>query len=138
MLLGQLRARRCAVTRARVGQVMREIDPLNVALRGPRGLTTRRPYSVPGPNSLWHIGMYLRIKNSMAQSFMHASFNADGHHKLVRWRMVTHCGIDGYSRMIVYCRCSGNNSSSTVYSLFLKATQHFVLPSQVRSDQGAW
>ena len=25
----------------------------------------------------------------------------DGHHKLVRWRFVTHCGIDGYSRLIV-------------------------------------
>jgi hypothetical protein len=26
----------------------------------------------------------------------------DGHHKLIRWRLVTHCAIDGYSRMVVY------------------------------------
>ena len=56
MILGQLRAQQYAVTRDRVRCVMRELDPLNVALRGPRGLTARRPYSVPG---LWHIGMLL-------------------------------------------------------------------------------
>lgn len=59
MILGQLRAQQYAVTRDRVRRVIRELDPLNVALRGPRGLTARRPYSVPGPNSLWHIGMLL-------------------------------------------------------------------------------
>ena len=57
MILGQLRAQQYAVTRDRVRRVMRDLDPLNVSLRSPRGLTTRRPYSVPGPNSLWHIGM---------------------------------------------------------------------------------
>ena len=60
----------------------------------------------------------------------------DGHHKLVRWRMVKHCGIDGFSRMIVYCKCSGNNKATTVYGQFLKATRQFGLPSRVRSDQG--
>ena len=60
----------------------------------------------------------------------------DGHHKLVRWRLVTHCGIDGFSRMIVYCKCSSNNKASTVYELFLKATRQFGLPSRVRSDHG--
>lgn len=59
MILGQLRAQQYAVTRDRVRRVIRELDPLSVALRGPRGLTARRPYSVPGPNSLWHIGMLL-------------------------------------------------------------------------------
>ena len=33
----------------------------------------------------------------------------DGHHKLVRWRLVTRCGIDGYTRAIVYVQCSSNN-----------------------------
>ena len=50
--------------------------------------------------------------------------------------MVTHCGIDGFSRMIVYCKCSGDNRATTVYEQFLKATQQFGLPSRVRSDQG--
>ena len=61
MILGQLRAQHYAVTRARVRHVIQELDPLNVALRGPQGLTARRPYSVPGPNSLWHIGILAMI-----------------------------------------------------------------------------
>lgn len=35
---------------------LRTADPLSAALRWPGGLTVRRPYSVAGPNSLWHIG----------------------------------------------------------------------------------
>ena len=61
---------------------------------------------------------------------------ADGHHKLIRWRFVTHAGIDGYSRVIVYIECSNNNRAQTVYSLFLRAVQQFWLPSRVRCDQG--
>lgn len=60
----------------------------------------------------------------------------DGHHKLVRWKLVTHAGIDGYSRMVVYMRCSSNNRSTTVYDLFVGAVRRFSLPSRVRSDQG--
>jgi len=49
---------------------------------------------------------------------------------------VTHAGIDGYSRVIVYIECSNNNRAQTVYSLFLRAVQQFWLPSRVRCDQG--
>ena len=35
---------------------LRAVDPLSAALRWPGGLTVCRPYSVAGPNSLWHIG----------------------------------------------------------------------------------
>ena len=61
---------------------------------------------------------------------------ADGHHKLIRWKLVTHAGIDGFSRMVVYFKCSPNNASVTVYDLFLQAVRKFSLPSRVRSDQG--
>ena len=64
------------------------------------------------------------------------SFIADGHHKLIRWRIVTHGGIDGYSRMIVYLCASTNNRASTVHSLFMEAVKRFGLPSRVRSDEG--
>lgn len=37
---------------------------------------------------------------------------------------------------MVYLQCSNNNRSSTVYSLFLKATELYGLPSRVRCDQG--
>ena len=60
----------------------------------------------------------------------------DGHHKLVRWRLMTHCGIDGYSRAVVYLRCSSNNRSDTVMQLFTEATEQFGVPSCVRSDKG--
>ena len=61
---------------------------------------------------------------------------SDGHHKLVRWKLVTHGGIDGYSRLIVYLKCSTNNRASTVYELFLAAIQQYHLPCRVHSDQG--
>ena len=56
MLAGRLRAMGLHVTRDRIREAIRRSDPLNTALRW-HNVTTRRPYSVPGPNSLWHIGM---------------------------------------------------------------------------------
>ena len=47
-----------------------------------------------------------------------------------------HGGIDGYSRMIVFLKCSTDNFSSTVYDAFLGAVQLYGLPSHVISDQG--
>ena len=49
---------------------------------------------------------------------------------------MTHAGIDGYSRMIVYMQCSTNNRSLTVLHAFLEGVQRFGLPSRVRSDFG--
>ena len=60
----------------------------------------------------------------------------DGHHKLIRWRLVTHGGIDGFSRCIVYLKCSSNNCASTVLDLFTDAVERFGLPSRVRADLG--
>lgn len=57
MMCGTLRARGIRVTRERVRTTLRTIDPLSSALRWPAGATKRCPYSVAGPNSLWHIGM---------------------------------------------------------------------------------
>ena len=63
-------------------------------------------------------------------------FMADLHHKLVRWRLITHGGIDGHSRLIVYLKCASNIKSATVYESFLEAVRKYHLPSRVRSDQG--
>ena len=57
IILGQLRSMGYKVTRWRVRDTLRSTDPVNVALRWPGGATARRQYSVPGPNSLWHIGI---------------------------------------------------------------------------------
>ncbi len=58
-----------------------------------------------GTNSLWHI---------------------DGNHKLIRWRIVVHGGIDGFSRIPVYLVASSNNRSCTVLGHFLVAVESTV------------
>ena len=95
-------------------------DRIRTAIHTVRGsqqqsMICRRVYSVPGPNSLWHV---------------------DGNHKLIRWRMVIHGGIDGYSRLITYLQCSNNNQASTVFTAFLGACEKYGTPSRVRSDKG--
>ena len=59
MAAGLLRARGYRVTRTRIRDALRSSDPLSAALRWPGGITRRRVYSVAGPNSLWHIGVFL-------------------------------------------------------------------------------
>lgn len=56
MVVGRIRSLGFCVSRDRIRRIIRSTDPLNTALRGITGRTSRRPYSVPGPNSLWHIG----------------------------------------------------------------------------------
>ena len=75
----------------------------------------RRPYRVPHPNFLWHIDSNLKLRH---------------------WRFVIHGGIDGYSRLIVYLRCSNNNRASTVLALFRESINTWGLPSRVRADDG--
>ena len=50
---GSLRAEGYLVSRERVRQALRSLDPLGAAARLSG---RRRPYSVAGPLSLWHIG----------------------------------------------------------------------------------
>ena len=62
LVWGRLRSLGFKVTRARVREAMKASDPIHTALRW-REITPRRPYSVPGPNSLWHIGMLLQSQS---------------------------------------------------------------------------
>ena len=94
MVQGYLQSRGVQVQRYRVRQSVARNDPIRQKVRWHQPLT-RRTYSVPGPNALWHI---------------------DGHHSLIRWRLVMHGGIDGYSRMIVYLQCTTNNKAESVFA----------------------
>jgi len=55
-MYGSLRSREIQVTRERIRNSLKPIGPLGSALMSRAGLTHRRTYSVPYPNSLWHIG----------------------------------------------------------------------------------
>ena len=114
LLQGYLQSRGVFVQRHRVRQSVLRINPI-ASLSRWHQVVSRRSYSVPGPNSLWHI---------------------DGHHSLVRWRFIIHGSIDGFSRMITYLSCNTNNRSSTVMELFRESIREYGIPSRVRSDKG--
>ncbi len=114
MLQGHLSSIDVHVQRQRIRASISRVDPLGSVLHRQQPVS-RRKYSVPGPNSLWHM---------------------DGHHSLIRWGFVVHGGVDGYSRLIVFLYCSTNNRSDTVTELFRRAVVIFGLPSRVRSDRG--
>lgn len=114
MMCGYLRDRGINIQRQRLRSSIIRTDPVRRLARWNQ-VVTRRTYSVTRSNSLWHI---------------------DGHHSLIRWRIVIHGAIDGYSRTIVYLAASTNNQSLTVYELFTDATKEFGVPSRVRSDKG--
>ncbi len=111
---GQLRSRGIKVQRQRVRDSLHRVDPVGIELRSIR-ILHRRVYRVRSPNSLWHL---------------------DGYHKLIRWNIVIHGGIDGFSRLIVFLKAAPNNYASTVLSGFMSAVREFGLPSRVRTDRG--
>ena len=111
---GMLRSRGINVQRQRIRETLYSIDPHGASRRLRRALH-RREYKVEAPNSLWHV---------------------DGYHKLIRWRIVVHGGIDGYSRVVVYLKAAVNNKASTALSAFKIGVQEYGLPSRVRTDLG--
>ncbi len=138
VVIGRLHSMGYHINRQRVRESIRRTDPLNTPLRWRGIAATRRPYSVPAPNSLWHVGtLYQCVVCVLMCVYLYKfCLSLDGHHKLIRWGLVTHGGIDGFSRLVVYLRCSNNNRSATVYNSFLSAAAQYGLPSRVRSDQG--
>ena len=115
MLSGYLRAKDLFLPRSRIRESLRRVDPLGVAARR-CGAIKRRVYDVTRPLALWHL---------------------DGNHKLVKWRMVVHGCVDGYSRIPVFLKCSTNNRAATVLANFSRAVGKYGLPSRSRCDQGS-
>jgi hypothetical protein len=114
ILMGTLRSLGIRIHRERLRESLHRVDTFNVLNRWTQ-MIPRRKYNVAGPNSLWHI---------------------DTHHKLIRWKLIIHGGIDGYSRLNIYLKCNNNNKSETALSYFCEATEKFGIPSRVRGDRG--
>lgn len=55
---------------------------------------------------------------------------------LIRWKIVIHCIIDGYSRFVLGIRVHNNNRAASVLRLFLDSIQLNGLPSRMRGDHG--
>ena len=113
-IIGYIKSLNLRLQRDRIRDSLTRVDPRNTAMRW-ASVITRRLYSVPGPNSLWHI---------------------DGHHSLIRWKFVVHGCVDGFSRRIMYLFAADNNYASTVATIFRNAAQEFGWPSRVRGDHG--
>lgn len=50
----------------------------------------------------------------------------------MRWRIVIHGAVDGYSRLVGFLKASDNNRSATVMESFKAAITSYVVPSRVR------
>ena len=111
---GILRSTGLIIQRQRLRDIMWSVDPEGIQFRLRRALH-RREYHVAAPNSLWHV---------------------DGYHKLIRWKIVIHGGIDGFSRLITYLRASTNNRAETALEAFQMGVSQYGLPSRVRTDRG--
>ena len=101
------------IQRWRLRDSIHRIDTFGVRARK-TGRLQRRVYNVMGPNHLWHI---------------------DTNQKLVHWRFVMG-GIDGFSIMVMFLKCSDINTSKTDLDCFLSGVANFGIPLRVRSDQG--
>lgn len=114
LLKGHLLHMGIKVPRAKLRSSIHRVDHTNTRLRQSH-VISRRVYSVPRPNEVWHI---------------------DGNHKMIHWRLVIHAGIDGFTRCIVFIKCSNNNCASTVLEAFNEGESVYGNPASVRSDNG--
>ena len=75
--------------------------------------------------------LHRRVYNVMGPNLRYIDTN----HKLVRWRFVIVGGIDGFSRLIMFLKCTDNNISQTLLQCYLSGVDRFVIPSRVRFDK---
>ena len=54
----------------------------------------------------------------------------------IRYGLYVHGGIDGYSRLIPYLRCSPFNTAKVAFCSFLAGVERYSIPSRVRLDAG--
>ena len=107
------------VARERIRESIHCVDPGGV--ESSREATTcrirRRVYFSPHPLHTWQ--------------------HVDGNHKLVRWRIIIHACIDGFTRFCLYLRGSDNNRAYTVAHHFADATEVAgSFPTRIQTDSG--
>jgi len=96
-------------------EILKELDPEGVKERKKRNLK-RRVYSVPGPDFLWHI---------------------DGYDKLKLFSFCIHGCIDGFSRRLIWLEVSNNKQPKVIAKFYLDAIKQVGrVPSRIRSDDG--
>ena len=105
------------ISREVVRQYLHFRDPTAVANRRARRLH-RRTYYCRGPNDQWHF---------------------DGYDKLKKYGIAVSGCVDGYSRRVIWLRCSSSNNDPRVIGCYyLDAVQELhVCPRGLRSDRGS-
>lgn len=105
-----------SVSRETVRILLKNLDPVGVERRSRHKLTRRR-YRACGPNFLWHI---------------------DGYDKLKPYGFCIHAAIDGYSRRIMWLEVGhSNNDPRLIAKYFLDYIRSVGgIPSIVRGDCG--
>ena len=107
---------RLHVDRETVRQVLKGLDPDGVNMRSKRKLQ-RRKYRTKGPDFLWHI---------------------DGYDKLKPFGFCIHGAIDGYSRRILWLKvCFSNNDPWTIARFYIEYIRlHRRTATIIRGDRG--
>lgn len=114
MAVGHLLGLGYHVPRWRVRESLQRVDPVGCENRRMKKIE-RRAYESAGPMHVWHI---------------------DGHHKMIKYNMVTMGCVDGYSKACIYMRTVNNNRADTALDIFKGAVNTFGIPSRVRGDRG--
>jgi len=102
--------------RETVRMILSELDPTGVQLRT-RHRFIRRRYTANGPNFVWHM---------------------DGYDKLKPYGIAIHGSIDGFSRKIIWLRASfTNNDPRVIGGYYIRAVTGLDgCPARIRADHG--
>ncbi|XP_026119239.1 uncharacterized protein LOC113098401 [Carassius auratus] len=103
------------VKRDNVMQALRLLNPTGVSLRHRRRFV-RRSYCAAGPNQVWHV---------------------DGYDKLKPFGIAISGCIDGYSRRVMWLSSgSTNNDPAVIAQHYLQCVSSYGLPARLRTDCG--
>eukprot|EP00112_Aurelia_sp_Birch-Aquarium-sp1_P025582 Seg858.1 transcript_id=Seg858.1/GoldUCD/mRNA.D3Y31 product="hypothetical protein" protein_id=Seg858.1/GoldUCD/D3Y31 len=115
MIQAELRRKGFWISRNRIRSSLIRIDPISTLART-KASTCRRVYKVAAPNSLWHIDSNLKLT--------------------VKFGIVIHGAIDGFSRKVLYLHAADNKKATTVEKCFREAVREYGWPSRIRTDKG--